>query len=309
MNSNPDNIVNKKSWPGLFRQSFDRALTQQNITSGFRATGIYPLDRSVIPADALAPSKVFESATSTHQGASVSKSISSTVTSEPESISSLTTSTDDSTPSTSFQIPSIYDPSVSATSQISFSAESTVAPSPIPSALTTSSVVSNFQQPDNIISLETNQPVDMRTSSFVSELAVAPSSSRDPDPFLPITPVADSDDQVFNLSETVSASQILSDLANGGVNVELITPECDVNNEFSDLWNNQLSTLFDVPSPEQKTRPESQSKRKLTSHRLLTSDEILQEKKRKAEEKKEQELKKEMRKLKKEKAPKKSVKK
>ncbi|XP_078334130.1 uncharacterized protein LOC144625794 [Crassostrea virginica] len=52
MNASPENTVNKKSWPGLFRQSCERALTPQNITSGFRATGIHPLDRTAIPSDA-----------------------------------------------------------------------------------------------------------------------------------------------------------------------------------------------------------------------------------------------------------------
>ena len=58
----------------------------------------------------------------------------------------------------------------------------------------------------------------------------------DPDPSVPVTPVADSDGQIFNLSEAVPASQILTHLAKGGVNVELVAypdiSEC--RNELSD---------------------------------------------------------------------------
>lgn len=35
-------------------------MTQSNMTSGFRATGIYPLNPNVIPEDAFAPSTVTE---------------------------------------------------------------------------------------------------------------------------------------------------------------------------------------------------------------------------------------------------------
>jgi hypothetical protein len=53
MNACPSNIVCKKSWPKLFRESFDKAVTSANIVSGFRATGIVPFNKSAIPEDAL----------------------------------------------------------------------------------------------------------------------------------------------------------------------------------------------------------------------------------------------------------------
>ena len=111
----------------------------------------------------------------------------------------------------------------------------------------------------------------------------------DPDPFVPVTPVADSDGQIFNLSEAVPASQSLTHLAKGGVNVELVAypdiSEC--RNELSDdLWNSQISSLFDTPSPENTNSKPVLQRRKLTFHRLLTSEDILNEKKKKGRGKK-----------------------
>lgn len=142
--------------------------------------------------------------------------------------------------------------------------------------------------------------------SVSSESASVPHACvGDPDPFLPVTPIADSDGQIFNLSEAVTASQILTDLAKGGVNIELVaSPDIsECRNELSDdLWNSQISSLFDIPSPENTNSKPVSQKRKLTSHRLLTSEDILNEKRKKAEEKREQELKKQQRKMKKERA-------
>jgi hypothetical protein len=54
---NPLNQINKWSFPGLFRTAWESALTSQNISSGFRACGIYPYDPSVITDEAFAPSQ------------------------------------------------------------------------------------------------------------------------------------------------------------------------------------------------------------------------------------------------------------
>ena len=126
--------------------------------------------------------------------------------------------------------------------------------------------------------------------SVSSESASVPHACvGDPDPFLPVTPIADSDGQIFNLSEAVTASQILTDLAKGGVNVELVaSPDIsECRNELSDdLWNSQISSLFDIPSPENTNSKPVSQKRKLTSHRLLTSGDILNEKRKKGRGKK-----------------------
>ena len=52
MSASPFNTINKQSWPALFASSFQAAMTCSNIQSGFRATGIWPTDQSVIPESA-----------------------------------------------------------------------------------------------------------------------------------------------------------------------------------------------------------------------------------------------------------------
>ena len=59
MVQSPFHIINKQSWPKLFKQAYDQAVTQENITSGFRGSGIYPLNSSAIPAAAYLPSLPF----------------------------------------------------------------------------------------------------------------------------------------------------------------------------------------------------------------------------------------------------------
>ena len=47
-------IINKRSWPKLFKQVYDQAVTQENI-SGFPGSVIFPLNGSAIPAAAYQP--------------------------------------------------------------------------------------------------------------------------------------------------------------------------------------------------------------------------------------------------------------
>jgi hypothetical protein len=57
MQANPLNQVNKWSFPGLFAQAWETAVTVVNIQSGFRSCGIYPLNNSIIPDAAFGPSE------------------------------------------------------------------------------------------------------------------------------------------------------------------------------------------------------------------------------------------------------------
>ena len=56
---NPDNMVTKMTWPGLFQQAFEEAMIPPNIFAGFAATGIYPWNPLAIPSAAFLPSKAF----------------------------------------------------------------------------------------------------------------------------------------------------------------------------------------------------------------------------------------------------------
>ena len=54
----PDRSVTKERFGSLFTPVWNKALTIGNITSGFRSTGIYPFDPTVIPDEAFAPSEL-----------------------------------------------------------------------------------------------------------------------------------------------------------------------------------------------------------------------------------------------------------
>ena len=53
---NPSNNINKASWPKLFTESYDKAVTTTNIISGFKSCGIHPFNSEVLSKSAYAPS-------------------------------------------------------------------------------------------------------------------------------------------------------------------------------------------------------------------------------------------------------------
>ena len=53
----PLHVINKWTFPTLFRKSWEKALSVENITSGFRACGIYPFNAGAVPQSAYGPSK------------------------------------------------------------------------------------------------------------------------------------------------------------------------------------------------------------------------------------------------------------
>ncbi|CAH0717720.1 unnamed protein product, partial [Brenthis ino] len=55
-----ERTLNKAAFNKIFSRTWPKCMTQTNITNGFKATGLYPLDPDVIPEDAYAPSIVTE---------------------------------------------------------------------------------------------------------------------------------------------------------------------------------------------------------------------------------------------------------
>lgn len=51
-----ERTLNKVAFNKIFSRTWPKCITQPNITNGFKATGLYPLDPDVIPEDAYAPS-------------------------------------------------------------------------------------------------------------------------------------------------------------------------------------------------------------------------------------------------------------
>ena len=56
MRSNPGKTVTIYQVAGLVSQAFMTTVTPQNVTSGFRSTGIFPDNRNIFPDEAFAPS-------------------------------------------------------------------------------------------------------------------------------------------------------------------------------------------------------------------------------------------------------------
>ncbi len=58
MRTHPGRTVSIYEVAELVKQAFMSAMTPTNITSGFRATGIYPYNRDIFPDEDYAPSMV-----------------------------------------------------------------------------------------------------------------------------------------------------------------------------------------------------------------------------------------------------------
>ena len=56
--SHPDRHLNKSRFSQIFTKVWPKCMTPQNIISGFKATGMFPLDPQMIPESAFAPSVV-----------------------------------------------------------------------------------------------------------------------------------------------------------------------------------------------------------------------------------------------------------
>ncbi|KAI5726025.1 hypothetical protein M8J77_023022 [Diaphorina citri] len=57
-NKYPDRQLNKERFLDILTSAWSLSMTIQNITSGFRATGIYPFDKNAITEIAYAPSEL-----------------------------------------------------------------------------------------------------------------------------------------------------------------------------------------------------------------------------------------------------------
>lgn len=54
----PDRSLTKETFSDVFTPVWSKCMTLSNITNGFRATGIWPFNRSIVPEEAFAPSLV-----------------------------------------------------------------------------------------------------------------------------------------------------------------------------------------------------------------------------------------------------------
>lgn len=59
MNLFPGTVVSRSNFCTLLNKSWGKAMTAENIQSGFRACGIFPFNPSEVPADAYLPNSVY----------------------------------------------------------------------------------------------------------------------------------------------------------------------------------------------------------------------------------------------------------
>ena len=59
LSESPDNTINKVSWPGLLKKTWEEAMRKTLIQKAFEASGIVPLNRGRIPDSVFSPSEPF----------------------------------------------------------------------------------------------------------------------------------------------------------------------------------------------------------------------------------------------------------
>ena len=90
MNLCPDNVINKKSWPGLFKTAFEYGLSPSNIISGFRACGIFPFNPKAIDKTLFSPCSNFNKPNPTQVSMPAAEAAAPEMANLPPNISSTT---------------------------------------------------------------------------------------------------------------------------------------------------------------------------------------------------------------------------
>ena len=264
MSENPMNLVNKWTFPGLFKEAWESALTQSNICSGFRSCGIHPFNPNAVSKEMMAPSKP---------------------TDKPQSTVPPTTSTI-SSPSTVPQTTStISSPSTVPPTTSTISSPSPITATSSESAFTTSTPTVTFPNAPST----SQSPIAL---SFVSETPtvdnpVALDHSFDSShSFLPLTPSFDIPMELLGdfsgdleISELVPSELVESEVSispeifeadSEGV-VNIMQPSGD--NQISSIWDTTINSIF-LPSPS-PSQPAKKDSKKCSSHRLLTSSAVI----------------------------------
>ncbi|XP_062566558.1 uncharacterized protein LOC134228881 [Saccostrea cucullata] len=74
MTNHPNHEINKSTWPRIFKSAWEASVTPDNIKSGFRATGIWPMNVSALPDYVYLPSEAFDLPIENRQQTSVPSS-------------------------------------------------------------------------------------------------------------------------------------------------------------------------------------------------------------------------------------------
>lgn len=291
LSASPYNEVNKWTFPGLFRQAWDGAVTSDNIKSGFRACGVSPLDMSAVPDVAFAPSQAFDAPAPAPTATVTTAQIDSQTDTDPPSV----------------EIPSMSDANV-VTPQSILTVHTALPEIPSPDSISPSGHLAenDVNLPDNNDPLLSAIPsmsdvnVVAPQSTNQSTLTVHTASSEIPapdvftnnDPLLSASNSSDYLSQLLPLSANADDNQ--SDLNVDPVSLfdSLISGDITISDENSnpvDIWELGLENIFPSPKMEVKTTSTSRQGHSITSHRLLTSDDIISSKRRQRDDKEKKE--------------------
>ena len=249
-------IVNKLTFPKLVNQAYIKTFSRTNIVSGFEATGIYQWNPLAIPATAFSPAEQFDKASSEskigeHPLQWVTRKV---------MVASAHPSTEDDTaliaPSTSNDTvtlnTSIIDQDGNVVGEVTIGELAEEAPSIEPF------IPPNAKQASSESTAASIEPLSTNMSSIQS---VDPTSHH----------ITESDPIMPNMMTEHDAANILLTLNESSEQMEV--------EEWSDVWNVELESLFKIqPIETPNSQPQEKKTKRVTTHRVLTSPEIIKQK-------------------------------
>ncbi|XP_069112283.1 tigger transposable element-derived protein 6-like [Argopecten irradians] len=263
-------VVNKGSFPQLFKKAWDVGVSPNNIVSGFKACGIVPLNPQAVPAAAYQPSVATDLPHKSDNRIPIATTATSTspMSSVPVTVSSLASSVHVVPSVSSTAISSDSNTRVSTTTASTSSMPFPSAPvsliGPFASSASTVSSVSSFtglEGPSSHLSASPDASVPIPSpSNGISMLSVNPLSIEEPETILSL--IASNDIQVACADSYGVANFAIPDT------VSTSTTE-------TSIWNTEIDSIF---LPVTKNEIIHRSTKSKTVHRLLTSQAIIEEK-------------------------------
>ena len=269
LSAHPSNLINKWTFPSMFTKAWTSAMTCSNLKNGFKATGIYPLNKDAIPSHAYDPSLAFE------KEDTQATTSTDTVESEVDSLNDQQVTVQ------------VHDNGTPASANVSATCTTTTEPlltvqvqdndTPALVDVSATCTANTEPLPQSVVHDVIMDSVDihgLQEQLHVPESVVSPGSG----PSLSVdAPPIDDPALLLDLIQSGKIEVVATAEENGIAEIPLAQ------------WSAEVESLFLPPAPAKSTETKTTKRKKITSHRLLTSPEILSEKKRVKEEKEKKE--------------------
>ena len=275
------NMVNKWTFPALFKQAWDSGMTASNMMNGFRACGIYPTNRKAIPDEAYAPSMPFD--TPLEGSAPIEASNPQPINEHQNPLPLADPTTADVPPPLTCNTPLTLGDTTDAAISLPLAAI-TSADTPSTSTGTPLPLASSTSADNPFTSAETPLPLVSSTSAGTPLPLTSSTSAETPLPLAsstsagtPLPLASSSSTDTCDYMDVDNPVLLLDLIKRGKIDVVATADENGVAELPTCDWSTELEALF---LPSQITLPPQpkQSRRKITSHGILTSREILDEK-------------------------------